>query len=115
LTSLFFFQSLLKHWWWQGVRQVKQVKELDPVYLFIAPPSLTTLRQRLMGRGTETDASIRTRLETALKEVEYAQTPGVHDVVIVNDDIDRAYKLFERVALGDSSPADELPPLNEEL
>lgn len=99
----------------QGVRQIKQVKELDPVYLFIAPPSLATLRQRLRGRGTETDASIRTRLETALKEIEYARTPGVHDLVIVNDDIERAYKIFERVALGDSAPADALPPLDDEL
>jgi len=83
--------------------------------LFIAPPSLATLRQRLRGRGTETDASIRTRLETALKEIEYARMPGVHDLVIVNDDIERAYKIFERVALGDSAPADALPPLDDEL
>ncbi|KIJ55586.1 hypothetical protein M422DRAFT_24156 [Sphaerobolus stellatus SS14] len=97
----------------QGVRQIKQVKDLDPVYLFLAPPSLTILRQRLRGRGTETEASIRTRLETALKEIEYAKTPGVHDLVIVNDDFERAYKLFERIALGDSFPADSLPAFED--
>lgn len=53
------------------------------------------------------------RLATALKEIAYAQEPGVHDVVIVNDDLDRAYELFKRVALGEKMAGDELPPLDD--
>ncbi|KAJ7180476.1 guanylate kinase/L-type calcium channel beta subunit [Mycena filopes] len=96
----------------QGVRQIK-ASALDPIYLFISPPSLAALRSRLQGRGTETDASVQKRLATALKEIEYAKEPNVHDLVIVNDDLDRAYDLFKKVALGEEIVADPLPPLDD--
>jgi len=73
---------------------------------------LEALRSRLSGRGTESDASIQKRLTAALKEMDYAQQPKVHDVVIVNDDLDRAYEIFKRVALGEENvDGDVLPPL----
>jgi len=96
----------------QGVRQIKQTT-LNPVYLFLSPPSMTALRARLQSRGTESDASIQKRLATALKEIEYAKEVNVHDVVIVNDDLDRAYELFKRVALGEKIPYSGLPPLDD--
>ena len=95
----------------QGVRQVKKTK-LNPVYLFIAPPSLKALRSRLQGRGTETEASAAKRLAMALKEIEYAKE-GAHDLIIVNDNIDRAYALFKKVALGEDIKSDTLPPLSD--
>ncbi|KAI0641884.1 guanylate kinase [Trametes meyenii] len=95
----------------QGVRQIKATA-LNPVYLFISPPSLAALKERLQGRGTETEAAVAKRLATALKEVEYAKE-GAHDLVIVNDDLDRAYEKFERVALGEPIESDALPPLDD--
>lgn len=95
----------------QGVRQVKKTN-LNPVYLFVSPPSLAALRERLQGRGTETEASAAKRLSMALKEIEYAKE-GAHDLVIVNDDIDRAYDLFKKVALGEEIVSDSLPPLDD--
>ncbi|KAH9933343.1 guanylate kinase [Fomitopsis serialis] len=95
----------------QGVRQIKQT-DLNPVYLFISPPSLTALRERLRGRGTESEASVAKRLATALKEIDYAKE-GVHDYVIVNDDLERAYDLFKHVALDDEIPSDSLPLLDD--
>lgn len=92
----------------QGVRQIKNT-DLNPVYCFIAPPSLSTLRERLVGRGTETTAAVEKRLKTALLELEYAQLPGAHDHIIVNDDLDRAYALFKAVALGNPVTSDALP------
>jgi guanylate kinase len=100
-------QSLL-----QGVRQIKATN-LNPIYLFIAPPSLFELKRRLRGRGTETEASVAKRLATALKEIEYAKQPGVHDIIIINDDEDRAYDLFEKAALGEEIVGDRLPPLDD--
>ncbi|GJJ10395.1 hypothetical protein Clacol_004621 [Clathrus columnatus] len=99
----------------QGVRQIKTTKGLEPnpIYLFISPPNMRSLRERLTGRGSESESSIRTRLDTAVKEIDYARTPGVHDIIIVNDNLDRAYEAFERVALGDSGPVDDLPPLDD--
>ncbi|KAI0715998.1 guanylate kinase [Cerioporus squamosus] len=95
----------------QGVRQIKATN-LNPVYLFVSPPSLAELRQRLQGRGTETEAAVAKRLATALKEIEYAKE-GAHDIVIVNDDLDRAYEKFRRVALGEPVTSDPLPPLDD--
>lgn len=61
-------------------------------YVFIAPPSIEQLEKRLRGRGTETEASVQKRLAQATNELEYSQTPGVHDLIIVNDDLETAYK-----------------------
>ncbi|EIM86608.1 guanylate kinase [Stereum hirsutum FP-91666 SS1] len=96
----------------QGVRQIKQTN-LNPVYLFLSPPSLSALRERLIGRGTETEAAVSKRMDTALKEIAYAKEPGAHDIVIVNDDLDRAYELFRKVALGEEIVGDALPPLDD--
>lgn len=94
------------------MRQIK-ASNLDPIYLFISPPSLSALRSRLQGRGTETEASVQKRLATALKEIQYAKEPNVHDLVIVNDNLDRAYELFKKVALGENIETDALPPLDD--
>ncbi|PPQ65432.1 hypothetical protein CVT26_000084 [Gymnopilus dilepis] len=95
----------------QGVRQIKKTN-LDPVYLFISPPSMAALRARLQKRGTETEASVQKRLATALSEIQYAKE-GAHDLVIVNDDLDRAYELFRKVAQGEQIAGDTLPPLDD--
>ncbi|KAH9479595.1 Guanylate kinase [Psilocybe cubensis] len=96
----------------QGVRQIKKT-DLNPVYLFISPPSMADLRARLQGRGTETESSVQKRLATALKEIQYAKEDNAHDLVIVNDDLDRAYDLFKKVALGEEIVSDTLPPLDD--
>jgi len=73
----------------QGVKSVKNTN-LNARYLFLAPPSIETLRQRLEGRGTETKESVEKRIAAATAEIEYSKT-GAHDKVIVNDDLDKAY------------------------
>ena len=75
----------------QGVKSVKAIPELNARFLFIAPPSVEDLKKRLEGRGTETEESINKRLSAAQAELAYAET-GAHDKVIVNDDLDKAYK-----------------------
>lgn len=57
----------------QGVRSLKAQAHLNPLLVFIAPPSVEALRSRLGGRGTETEETIQGRLNIALKEIEYAQ------------------------------------------
>lgn len=96
----------------QGIRQVK-TSDLNPVYLFISPPSMTVLRERLRGRGTDTDAAIQKRLAMSVKEIEYAKEPNVHDIVIINDDLDKAYREFKKVALGEPAVGDVLPALDD--
>ena len=75
----------------QGVRKVKK-SSLDPYYIFIAPPSMELLEKRLRDRGTETEEAIQIRTANARAEVEYGQAPGNFDYVLVNDDLDAAFK-----------------------
>ncbi|TDL20296.1 guanylate kinase [Rickenella mellea] len=93
----------------QGVRQIKETS-LNPVYLFISPPSMHVLQARLTGRGTETETSMQKRIATAVSEMEYAAS-GAHDIVIVNDDLERAYGIFKTIALGDCTQTDILPEM----
>lgn len=78
----------------EGVKQIKQ-SSIDARYIFIAPPSLEALESRLRGRGTETEESIQKRLAQARNELEYAETPGVHDFILVNDNLEEAYTKLE--------------------
>jgi len=73
---------------------VKQVKKTDlsARFLFLAPPSVEELERRLRGRGTETEESLQKRLTQAKNELEYSKQPGAHDKVVVNDDVETAYK-----------------------
>lgn len=54
----------------EGVKQIKQ-SHLKPLYIFIWPPSLDELEKRLRGRNTETEKSLKMRLDTAKNELEY--------------------------------------------
>ncbi|KZS90809.1 guanylate kinase [Sistotremastrum niveocremeum HHB9708] len=95
----------------QGVRNIKKT-DLNPTYIFISPPSVAALRQRLLGRGTETEDSIETRLKASVTELQYAREPGVIDLVVVNDDVERAYGLFKKIALGETTEGDLMPELD---
>ena len=84
----------------QGVKQIHQT-DLNARFLFLSPPDLDILEQRLRGRGTDKEEAIQKRLKQAKVEMEYAQTPGVHDKTIVNDDLETAYKQLEEFCLAD--------------
>jgi len=71
-------------------RQVKRTS-LCPKFLFIAPPSMPLLEQRLRGRGTESEKDILKRLSAAQRELEYGTAAGNFDRIIVNDDLESAF------------------------
>lgn len=70
----------------QGAIQVHK-RFPDAVLIFIAPPSLEVLEQRLRGRGTEDEDTIRVRMENAKREMDCEH---LYNEVIVNDDIGTA-------------------------
>lgn len=78
----------------EGVKQVKKT-DLGARFLFLSPPSLKILEERLRGRGTDDEESVKKRLEQADKEMAFAKEKGVHDRIIVNDDLNRAYQEVE--------------------
>ncbi|XP_020290153.1 guanylate kinase [Pseudomyrmex gracilis] len=77
----------------QGVEQIKST-HLKPLYIFIKPPSLAELERRLKERKTETAESLERRLTIAKTELEYGETPGNFDIVIENDNFEKAYEIL---------------------
>jgi len=59
-------------------------------YIFVAPPSMSELEDRLRGRGTETEEKIQLRLRNALEEMTEANHVG-WAAWVINDDVDKAY------------------------
>jgi guanylate kinase len=83
----------------QGVKQVKK-SDLNAKFVFVKPPSVEELEKRLKGRGTESEEAVRNRLAQAVKELEYAESEGAHDFVIVNDDLETAYQRLDGYIMG---------------
>ena len=81
-------------WWRQGVKQVKKT-QLNARFLFLSPPSIQILEQRLRGRGTDSEDAVQKRLKQAEAEMSFAKEEGIHDKVVINDELDRAYKEVE--------------------
>jgi guanylate kinase len=77
----------------QGARQVRAAMP-ESVQVFIAPPEPASLRERLVGRGTDSGEQIDERLRTA--EIELAAQEEFQHVV-VNDEIERAAGELERI------------------
>ncbi|MBM7586778.1 guanylate kinase [Bacillus pakistanensis] len=70
----------------KGARQVRE-KFPEGLFIFLAPPSLSELQNRLVTRGTESDELIRGRMETARKEIEMMD---LYDYIVENDHVDHA-------------------------
>jgi len=70
----------------QGASQVRE-KVPDGLFIFLAPPSLSELQQRLVGRGTETDDVIASRILAARQELEMM---NLYDYVVENDEVQLA-------------------------
>lgn len=75
----------------QGAMKVREAYP-DAVLLFIAPPSLSTLKSRLIGRGTESLEAIEKRFATAFSELEMMDR---YDYIIVNEVVDVAVASME--------------------
>ena len=73
-------------------RGVVVMSELPGVLVvYVKPPSLTVLEQRLRARGTETDAQITDRLATAATEMAYLDTSPLVNITLCNDYLENAY------------------------
>jgi len=81
----------------QGARQVRSAMP-EAVQVFIAPPSLATLRERLLGRGTDEQEEVQRRLRVAEEELA-AQPEFAH--VVVNDELVRATDELYAIVAGE--------------
>jgi guanylate kinase len=71
---------------WQGAQQIRRLVA-DTVSIFVLPPSLPVLEQRLRGRGQDNEDVIAQRLAGAREEISHF---GEYDYLVINDDFDRA-------------------------
>ena len=76
---------------WQGAQQVRKLIP-DTVGLFILPPSLACLRQRLTGRGQDNETVIEARMSEAISEMSHYVEA---DYLIINDDFTTALAQFQ--------------------
>ncbi len=74
---------------WQGARQLQEKMAADVVSIFVLPPTMTELQSRLHRRAEDSEEVIRTRLLNSRAEIEHWRE---YDYVIVNDDLDEAFR-----------------------
>ena len=82
----------------QGALQVRKAMP-EAILIFILPPSLTELRKRLEGRGTESADKVEKRIGEALNEI---RVIGEYDYYLVNDDLDSAVERIRNIMTAES-------------
>ncbi|GGG12970.1 guanylate kinase [Paenibacillus abyssi] len=77
----------------QGALKVKE-KFPEGVFIFLLPPSLDELKQRITGRGTETEDLIANRMTVAAEEMNLIRH---YDYAVLNDEIDNACRRIQSI------------------
>ncbi|MDR3319780.1 MAG: guanylate kinase [Desulfovibrio sp.] len=95
----------------QGVKQIK-LSLPAAVFVFILPPDMEKLEQRMRARGQDDESAMARRLARARKEMEQVR---LYDVMIVNDRLDAAYDAFRAVYIAATLAPARYPYLLEEI
>ncbi|MDO7862897.1 guanylate kinase [Brochothrix thermosphacta] len=77
----------------QGAMQVRE-KMPEAVFIFLTPPNLSELKNRIVGRGTETSDVVDKRMETAHHEIEMMKH---YDYAVVNDEVELAVEKIKDI------------------
>ena len=85
----------------QGAMQIK-AKNPEAVLVFVTPPSFEELRNRLVGRGTETADVIESRLRRASEEAEGMPS---YDYILVNDQVEDCVDRLHQIILSERAKA----------
>ncbi|WP_409292171.1 guanylate kinase [Peribacillus sp. SCS-37] len=81
----------------QGARQVRE-KFPDGLFIFLAPPSLTELQNRITTRGTESEELITRRMNAAKAEIEMMD---LYDYVVENDKVENACERINAIVVAE--------------
>ena len=87
---------------WQGAYAVKELFD-DAKLIFLVPPSLDDLKQRLIKRNLDSSEEIENRLSEAKKEISKSE---MYDYLVLNDDFDKAYEDLSQILFEGISPID---------
>lgn len=80
----------------------------DAHMIFILPPSAAALEQRLRGRGKDSEEQVAIRLKHARHELELYH---VYDYLVVNDDLETAYRAFESIIHATRARKERMAPV----
>ena len=86
----------------QGALQVKK-KYPEGIFVFILPPSMDTLKNRIVGRGSETPESLKKRLSCAVNEIELIKN---YDYFIINDTVATATDTLQAIITAEKCRVD---------
>ena len=95
----------------QGALQVKR-NFPEGVFIFLCPPSLEELKNRIINRGTETDSLIKNRLKEASKEIEMMSE---YDYVVVNDDVDKAVEKVKAIIVSEHCKRERIEKIYKKI
>ena len=90
----------------QGARQVRK-KFPEGLFIFLMPPSLSELKNRIETRGTETAEIINNRLNVAKEEIEMM---NLYDYVVENDQIDLACERINAIVVAEHCRRERVEP-----
>jgi guanylate kinase len=85
----------------QGALQIKESYK-QGIFIFIMPPSMKELKNRITSRGTDSREVILKRMECAYNELNYAFK---YDYVIINDDLNEAVKVIDSILVAEKHRA----------
>jgi guanylate kinase len=95
---------------WQGTLQIAKAMPDDVVRVFVLPPTMTELKERLIRRAEDDDGTIQRRLANARTEIEHWQE---YDYVIVNDDLNESLKMLTAILTAERSRRVRQPGLTD--
>jgi guanylate kinase len=96
---------------YQGARQIN-AKRPDAIGVFVLPPSMQELRERLRRRAADDEATIERRFRNAQREIEHY---GLFDYVIINDDLEDAKDRLRAVVLSEQFRRSRMANRAEEM
>ncbi|OZM58541.1 guanylate kinase [Lottiidibacillus patelloidae] len=95
----------------QGALQVKK-NYPEAIFIFLMPPSLSELRNRIVGRGTEPEDIINNRLSIAREEIEMM---SLYDYVVENDKVELACERIKAISIAEHCRRDRLEDKYKQL
>lgn len=81
----------------QGALQIKE-RYKEAVFVFLIPPTMDELRNRIIKRGTESEKDIETRFANAFKELDFVDE---YDYFVVNDVVEKAVEDIEAIIVAE--------------
>lgn len=88
----------------KGALQIKNLI-LEALFIFIMPPSMRELKERLINRGTDSEEKIISRFKTAYQEINEVTK---YNYVVVNDNLEKAVEKVEAILLAEKCRVDRI-------